>query len=200
MDILVIGIKNKRVLSIIEGYIKTIKQYKICIVSEEYSEYVEKRNYDIVFIDKKIECKSTNHNCIVIESDKKLGYHEVTNILKREIYKYNLKESKGLYLKNGIVIEDIKNIMYVESRKNKVHYVIHNVVEDISDYIRLDEVERKIKEYGFIRIHKSYLVNIRYIKKIRWSDVMLKNGKTLPIPKSKYKVVKTKILKLLEVI
>ena len=51
------------------------------------------------------------------------------------------------------------------------------------EYIKLDEVSEKLKT-GFIRCHKSYLVNLDYVKDVTDSDIVLKSGELIPISRS----------------
>lgn len=53
-------------------------------------------------------------------------------------------------------------------------------------YGKLDFVEERIKKYGFVRIHQSYLVNSRYVVTCERYKLSLQSGKVLPIPKAKY--------------
>ncbi len=49
----------------------------------------------------------------------------------------------------------------------------------------LKALESQFRQYGFLRIHKSYLVNCRHIYKISRQTVTLSNMKTLPVGRGK---------------
>ena len=53
-------------------------------------------------------------------------------------------------------------------------------------YGKLDFVEKRIKKYGFVRIHQSYLVNSKYVMTCERYKLSLQSGKILPITKAKY--------------
>lgn len=76
----------------------------------------------------------------------------------------------------------LEDIYYIESeaRKLKLHCV-HGMIEQ---YGRLDEIEESIQN-DFVRCHKSYLVNMRYVSSMDGKEVKLLNGKTIPISRSK---------------
>lgn len=60
----------------------------------------------------------------------------------------------------------------------------------------MDGLEQKMESFGFIRIHKSYLVNYRYIYQILEREVVLMpfhNGKTERLPLSARRIVETKM-------
>ena len=43
----------------------------------------------------------------------------------------------------------------------------------LKKYGSLREVEKELEPYGFLRVHKSYLVNMRYIEQVETQDVLL---------------------------
>ncbi len=66
----------------------------------------------------------------------------------------------------------IKDILYVESEK---HTLTFRTVRGafLKKYGSLREVEKELEPYGFLRVHKSYLVNMRYIEQVETQDVLL---------------------------
>ena len=52
-----------------------------------------------------------------------------------------------------------------------------------------DELEKELQGNDFIRIHQSYLVNMKHIEKVSRYEALLKNGIKLEIPKARYKFV-----------
>lgn len=78
----------------------------------------------------------------------------------------------------------IKDILYVESQLRKV--VIHTTYDIIEYYNKLSDMEDDLKEYNFFRCHKSYLVNLKYIKSYDNTFITLKNGEKIYISKHKF--------------
>lgn len=89
-----------------------------------------------------------------------------------------------------------EDIIYIESNGHKVNFRILRGRKEITytRYDKLDEIEKKLKGYGFCRIHKSYLVNLRHIKRMEGHHMELKNGVSLSIAKSKYMDVNDAVL------
>ena len=58
-----------------------------------------------------------------------------------------------------------------------------------SIYGKLDELEKELQGNDFIRIHQSYLVNMKHIEKVSRYEALLSNGIKLEIPKARYKFV-----------
>ncbi|NBJ94112.1 LytR/AlgR family response regulator transcription factor [Parablautia muri] len=83
------------------------------------------------------------------------------------------------------------NILYIESSKHKS--IFHCMETDLTHYqiyTKLDAIERTLSDYGFLRIHKSYLVNMKHICKINHYIAYLDIGLELPIPRSRFRTAK----------
>ncbi|HIR88269.1 MAG TPA: response regulator transcription factor [Candidatus Fimimorpha faecalis] len=72
-----------------------------------------------------------------------------------------------------------KDILYFESAGRKV--IVHTVEKQYEYYDKLDQVEEKLKEGHFLRIHKAYLVNIENIEAFQYERVALIDGTLLNI-------------------
>lgn len=91
-------------------------------------------------------------------------------------------------------------ILYVESRLHKViFFIMENEVKAYSRYDRLDEVEKKLQQYGFshnfCRVHQSFLVNMKYAKDVERYKVTLENGTEISISKKYYKDVEKEYIR-----
>lgn len=83
------------------------------------------------------------------------------------------------------------NILYVESQRHKLtFYYMEEQMVDYHIYDKLDIIEQRLQGYGFLRIHKSYLVNMRHIRKVSNYIVYLDTGEELPVPRLKFQTVK----------
>jgi len=79
------------------------------------------------------------------------------------------------------------NILYVESQKHKsVFFYMQKTLETYEIYRKLDAVEQELSGYGFLRIHKSYLVNMKHIRKISNYTAFLDTGQELPVPRLRF--------------
>lgn len=83
------------------------------------------------------------------------------------------------------------NILYIESQKHKAifHYMESGIIH-YQIYEKLDSIEQKLSGYHFLRIHKSYLVNMKHIRKISNYTALLDTGEELSIPRLRYQAVK----------
>lgn len=97
-----------------------------------------------------------------------------------------------------IIKVKISDIIYFESCKRAVH-IFTNQGESYKFYGKLNEVEEIVrqKNYSFLRIHQSNLVNYRYIKRIGSDVVVLTDDTQLLISGDRQKEVRKKYCNLI---
>ncbi len=66
----------------------------------------------------------------------------------------------------------------------------HTREEAIDFYYKLDDIEKELSDKGFIRCHRSFIVNVRSIANLDNNNLTLKNGEQIPIAIRKYGEVK----------
>lgn len=88
----------------------------------------------------------------------------------------------------GEVELKIEDIVYIETSRHKNLFYTKGKIYSI--YKKLDEIEQILSGAGFVRIHRSFLVNMRYIDKISSYIMRLKDGRELSVPKTRYPQVK----------
>lgn len=106
------------------------------------------------------------------------------------------KERNKLYeilKEHGFTEEDI---LYAESRNHRVflYFSGKSTFEEESSYLyaRLDDIEKILQRTKFLRVHKSYLVNMRYIMECTNYKVLLANGIVLPSSRKYFSRAKEK--------
>ena len=53
----------------------------------------------------------------------------------------------------------------------------------------LQELETELESYGFLRVHKGYLVNYRHIRLFQGNDILLDSGECVPVSRRKLQEV-----------
>ena len=56
-------------------------------------------------------------------------------------------------------------------------------------------VEQELRQYGFIRVHQSFLVNLKYVDIYNRQELVLDNRERIAIAKRRYKMFCGEILK-----
>ena len=82
----------------------------------------------------------------------------------------------------------VDDIIYIETSRHK--NVFYMAGETYSIYKKMDELEVELAGMGFVRIHQSFLINMRYIGKLGSYVMVLTTGKEISVPKSRYPEVK----------
>lgn len=83
------------------------------------------------------------------------------------------------------------NILYVESRGHKsIFHYMEAGETTYQIYDKLDTIEKKLVKYGFLRIHKSYLVNMKHIRRIGNYTAILDTGEKFPIPRPRFQAAR----------
>lgn len=98
-------------------------------------------------------------------------------------------------VEDKIVLIDPLEMIYIESRDGVAH--LHVQSGEYPCSMTLQELEQKLKPFGFFRCHRSYLVNLQRVREvIIWSrnsySLVLddENKSTVPLSKSKYEEMK----------
>jgi len=97
--------------------------------------------------------------------------------------KRDQEQGRSLVLKSNIGVHKIplNQLMYVEAQGRKVLYYLANG-EEIVCTDRFSPVCDQLLQYPeFILAHRSFLVNMNYIRLISTSDMQLQNGTLLPL-------------------
>ncbi len=81
--------------------------------------------------------------------------------------------------KGKLIKIDLDDILYIESLNNYVSF--HRISGKTIAYLTLKELEARLPQSQFIRIHKSYIVSVRQITTLENNSVRLR-GSTVSIP------------------
>lgn len=87
--------------------------------------------------------------------------------------------------RGGLVTVDVSSLKYVECVRNEQLFHIEGR-DTISVFSRMKMLEEQLTPFGFVRIHKGYLVNCRYIIRFDSPSVTLSSGEKLPVGRSKH--------------
>lgn len=109
------------------------------------------------------------------------------------------KETLKIQVNGEFIDLLIEDILYMEVMQHTVTvYVqrtgVRNGVRSYVVYSTLTDLEEALAERGFLRIHKSYLVNMRHIAKFQSKAAVLDNGTTLRVGEKSYSENKKKYL------
>ena len=87
----------------------------------------------------------------------------------------------------------LSQIMYIEAQKQYI--LIHTVSETYRMKGSLADMEKQLDEY-FIKCQRSFVVNLRYVTRIKNDCVLLKNGSEVPISRGMAEKIGKEIIRL----
>lgn len=88
----------------------------------------------------------------------------------------------------------LSEILYFENEKRKV--IIHRNDGNDEFYDSMEKVYEKVKKHKFLYIHKSFIVNYNFIKKISYDQIQLMDDNILPISQSRRSAIKSMYMKI----
>lgn len=140
----------------------------------------------------------TNHNELVFEAI----HYRPFRFIRKEKLQEELEEAvlavitkiseETLLYEFGAGRDNVKiRLLDVDYLESKGHYIqIHSGGEVTEIRGKISQYEEKLKNYGFIRIHLGYLVNVRKIYNISSKGVKLDNMELLPISRKNIEGIK----------
>lgn len=109
---------------------------------------------------------------------------------------YNKAENNALFsikTKDGTVSVPYSKIEYIENYSRTLNVFLENREHIRSIFIRksFDEEIREIAgDRSFLRIHKSFLINMNHVKRLGQGDVIMESGRQIPVSKTRAAEVK----------
>ena len=94
----------------------------------------------------------------------------------------------------GDIKVSLADILYIESEN--VYVVIHTVHGNYRTRMALGKFSEQLDE-TFFKVHRSFVVGLKYIKKITRNDITMINGDLVPISRGMYDSVHTALIKYL---
>ena len=92
----------------------------------------------------------------------------------------------------------LSDVLYIESQAHLAVMHVqkhgHQTVKTYKFYSSLASLEEQLSGQGFLRIQKSYLVNMRHLQKYQCTQALLDNGTVLPVSEKSYAEQKQKYL------
>ena len=103
-----------------------------------------------------------------------------------------LLSNNSIHLKSKAVL-NCAEILYVKSDGHYVEYYLNNKSSPEVDRNTMNDVINELPKTSFVRIHKSYIVNVHRLKIINSTKIMLDTGEWINLSRT-YKPLLHKIL------
>lgn len=208
-------IERKTILHMIDKFLKlSNKSYKLFEFSSAEHLISSIKDFDIYFLDIKMDkltgieaakkIRLTNEGAIIIfitglkdyvfdAFDVRAFHYILKPINKMKLKKILYSALKYFDKKDKYIIAKtikkstkilIKDIMYIESKQRKLK--VHTTYDTIEYYHKLSDIEQELYDNSFFRCHKSYLVNLKYVRSYDNIFITLTNSEKIYV--SKYRL------------
>lgn len=202
------------------AYAENLEKYELHIFQggNDFFSAIKDTKYDVVFLDIDIEDINgfevakklqknykdilivfvTNRNDLVFDA---LSFHPHGFIRKNNLrtdiinwlpYLIEERRAKMQYITFDMSGQrtrlKISNIYYIESDRNYLNVHTMNKCYRFRDSLKSQE--DALSNFGFVRVHAAYLVNIKYVFNIGNNSVTLDNGEVIPVSRQRMKTVK----------
>lgn len=152
----------------------------------------------IIFITNYIEYAPEGYEVQAFRYLLKKDYNEkLKEYIKEAIKQLEASRQTFKIMINGELIDlSFDSILYIESnlRTVTIHVQKGSIQKQYSCYATLSDLEKKLEPHGFLRIHKSYLVNMEHLKKYQCKEAQLSDGTLLRVSEKNYAEQKRKYL------
>lgn len=114
---------------------------------------------------------------------------EIAKVIKKFVKEMENQTFRSLIVKdekNSLLSLDIGQIVYLEGEM-KLQKVFLSSGDCIRIKSTLNILEKELTPKGFLRAHKAYLVNSRYIRRIETGIILLSTGASIPLGRTKAK-------------
>ena len=128
----------------------------------------------------------------ILKNNKNSRFDNILLKAAKEVYK---KSTKNIitFSKPQNKIINLDTIMYIETLNKKVlFHKLYGEVEEVN--CKFKDIEKKVEEHGLFRCHKSYIVNMNYVKSFNKLKCKLHNNIEIPIGRKYSKEFRNVIL------
>ena len=146
-------------------------------------------NVHIVFLTSHIEYALEGYEVNALRYlVKPVDMNKLSEVLKYVQDKKNNSRQIMIREEGEDIVIDISDIIYMESMDKNVR-IVTSKGEYVTRY-NISDYEEELKNSGFLRIHRGYLISLSKVKKIVKNDVVMDGDISLPVSRSNLKALK----------
>lgn len=177
VDLIILDIEMPTLTGI--DLLKTLTTHPLCIIISANPQFAIE-GYDLEVFDYLLKPVSFDR---FLKSVKRA--YDKFLLLDGDRKNENASQQQFFFIKNDRGYEkiEINDIIYIEGLQNYVFIHTHDKKHTV--YITLKIAEQKLPIQSFIRVHKSYIVNVSAINAIQGNELKLHSGASIPIGREK---------------
>lgn len=154
---------------------------------------------DIIFVsnreDKVFETLSVHPYGFIRKSS---FLRDIADLAKMYIAERSTRNENSIEItSHGVIMHiNVDDIVCIESLKDYQYMYIVGYKEPEKIRLSMEGLEAQLGRHGFIRIHKGYIVNYKFIRRIESTGVVLTTGVLIPISRRKLQETRQKYMQL----
>lgn len=92
----------------------------------------------------------------------------------------------------------LDTVLYIEGSDKSQLLHTSNLPEPVPVRRSMQELEETLASSGFLRIHKGYLVNYKFIRRLENTEAVLTNGERIPLSRRRVQDIRSQYLELMQ--
>ena len=131
---------------------------------------------------------------------KKRFLEDVSAVLDQWMQNRRKEESSVLLAETpeGELSIPVDKILYIEGAGRNQFIHATDSEKPLKVSYSMQSLEEQLAPKGFLRIHKGYLVNYRFIRRLKDTDALLTNGEEIPMSRLRVQEVRSQYLALMQ--
>lgn len=154
----------------------------------EFAEYIRNKNEKvrIIFISNYInyatEVYNTDHTYFVLKTNAETRLPDAVNKALIQLDKINEDFITIETLTYETVVIKVSEIIYIERLLRET--IIYTLSGKETTHLNIDKINRKINKNTMARIHRSYMINMRHVKRFTGTEITMTNDTVLNVTRS----------------
>jgi len=120
--------------------------------------------------------------------EKPIEEKAITSCLKAVVRETEANINIPIHTNDGEKRFFVEDIVYVRAQKNYVN--VHLKDSDIVGYDSIKKLEDLFRETTMVRIHRSYMINLQFLKDITWTEATMSDGSKIPVGRMYYQTTR----------
>ncbi|MCB5711665.1 LytR/AlgR family response regulator transcription factor [Lactonifactor longoviformis] len=169
------------------------------MLAKKLMEITQTRELPLIYISSKEEMVYSALQTRPLRFVRKSHFRQEIDEAVTCIISYHNEKSENLFVAESsgkLISLPISQIEYIESI-DKIQ-LIHIQDQMYEIHSRMQMLEEKLRSFGFLRVHKSYLVNYIHIFSIESKNVILDDDSRIPLSKHRIHDIKNEYMRLIQ--
>ena len=119
---------------------------------------------------------------------KPIGYEHFAKVLTEAIEQHLKSAQASIVLRCGYQTEQLRiaDIMYCETETGHVKVTLQDGSAVFAN-TGISSLQDELEDHAFFRCHKGCMVNLKYVRQPQKTDVLMKDGKRIPVSRHRMK-------------